>query len=71
MSKLCNIAGYGDLITNQEKHHDIVYINESQVSQEIMNNHLYDSTKLPDGFYEVEKVKKSINLNLPIHLVYD
>ena len=68
MSKLCGNAGYGGLITNQEKHHDIVYVNESQVGREIMDNHFYDLTDLPDGFYNLEKAKKSINLNLPIHL---
>ena len=25
-------------------------------------------TKLPDGYYEVEKTKKKINLDLPIHI---
>ena len=25
-------------------------------------------TELPDGYYEVEKTKKKINLDLPIHL---
>ena len=34
---------------NQEKHHDIVYVNESQVGQEVMDNHFYDLTELPDG----------------------
>ena len=68
MSKLRGNAGYGGLIMNQEKHHVIIYVNESQVGQEIMDNHLYDLTELPDGFYDMEKAKKSINLTLPIHL---
>ena len=48
MSKLRGNAGYGGLIMNQEKHHDIVYVNESQVGQEVMDS---------DGFYKVEKTK--------------
>ena len=38
----------------QGKHHDIVYINESEIGPEIMD--------------EVEKTKKKIDLDLPIHL---
>ena len=33
-----------------------------------MDNHFYDMTELPNGYYEVEKTKQKINLDLPIHL---
>ena len=33
-----------------------------------MDNHSYDMIELPNGYYEVEKTKQKINLNLPIHL---
>ena len=56
------------MITNKEKHHDIVYLNESAISTEIIDNHFYNMTELPDGYYEVEKTKKKINLDLPIHI---
>ena len=56
------------MIANKEKHHDIVYVNESEISTEIIDNHFYDMTELPDGYYEVEKTKKKINLDLPIHI---
>ena len=42
------------MITNKEKHHDIVYVDESEISTEIIDNHFYDMTELPDGCYEVE-----------------
>ena len=66
--KLIGNSSYGKLITNKEKHHDIVYVNESEIGTEIMDEHFYNLTELPDGCYEVEKTKKTINLDLPIHL---
>ena len=59
---------YGKLITNKEKYHDIVCINESEIGKEIMHKHYYSLTELPKDYYEVEKTKKKINLDLPIHL---
>ena len=68
MSKLIGNSSFGRMITNKEKHHDIVYIDESKISTEIIDNHFYDMTELPDGYYEVEKTKKKINLDFPIHI---
>ena len=68
MPKLVGNSSYGWMITNKEKHHDIVYADESEISTEIIDNHFYDMTELPDGYYEVEKTKKKINLDLPIHI---
>ena len=42
--------------------HDIFYVSESEISTEIIANHFYDMTELPDSCYEVEKTKKKINL---------
>ena len=39
-----------------------------KISTEIIDNHFYDMTELPDDYYEVEKTKKKINLDLPIHI---
>ena len=47
-------------ITNKEKHHDIVYVSESEIGTEIMDEHFYSLTELPNGYYEVEKNKKKI-----------
>ena len=68
MSKLIGNSSYRRMIANKEKHHDIVYVDESQISTEIIDNHFYNMTDLPDGYYEVEKTKKKINLDLPIHI---
>ena len=66
--KLIGNSSYWKLITNKKKHHDIVYINESETGTEIMDEHFYNLTELPDSYYKVEKTKKEINLDLPIHL---
>ena len=69
MSKLIGNSSYGWMITNKEKHHDIVYVDESEISTEIIDNHFYDMTELPDGYYKVEKTKKKIDLDLLFTLV--
>ena len=33
-----------------------------------MNEHFYSLTELPNDYYEVEKIEKKINLDLPVHL---
>ena len=66
--KLIGNSSYGKLITNEEKHHDIVYVNESEIGAEIMDNHFHGLTELPNGYYEVEKTNQKIILDLPIHL---
>ena len=66
--KLIRNSSYGKLITIKEKHHDIVYVNESEIGAEIMDNHFYSLTELPNGYYEVEKTKQKIILDLPIYL---
>ena len=66
--KLIGNSSYGKLITNREKHPDVVYVDESEIGAEIMDNHFYDMTELPNGYYEVEKTKQKINFHLPIHL---
>ena len=68
MNKLIGNSSYGSTITNKEKHHDILYANDRQVGEYIMNNHFFGLTELPDGYYEVEQTKSKIVLNLPIHI---
>ena len=68
MRKLEGNASYGTLITNKEKHHDIIDVDESEIGRQIISPHFYDMTELPDGYYEVERTNPSINLNIPIHV---
>ena len=62
--KLIGNSSYGKLITNKEKHCNIVYINETEIGSEIMDEHFYSLTELSNGYYEVEKIKTRINLDL-------
>ena len=39
MSKLVGNSSYGQTITNKEKHHDIIYVDESEIGTEIIDNH--------------------------------
>ena len=66
--KLIGNSSYGKLITNKEKHWDIVYVKESEIGAEIMDEHFYGLTELLNSYYEVEKTKKKIIFDLPIHL---
>ena len=66
--KLIGNSSYGKLITNKEKHHDIICVDESEIGAEIMDKHFYSLTELPNGYYEVEKTKQRIILDLLIHL---
>ena len=68
MNKLIGNSLYGCTITNKEKHHDILYVNDSQVGEYIIYNHFFGLTELPDGYYEVEQTKSMIVLDLPIHI---
>ena len=67
-SKLIGNSSYGRIIANREKHHDVIYVDESKICTEIIDHHFYDMTELPDGYYKGEKTKKRINLNPPIHI---
>ena len=57
--KLIGNSSYGKLITNKEKHHDIIYVNETEIGEEIMDNYFYDMTELPNGYYEPSQTKKN------------
>ena len=39
MMKLIGNSSYGRMITNKEKHQDTVYVDESEISTEIIDNH--------------------------------
>ena len=58
--KLIGNSSYGKLITHKEEHHNIVYVNESEIGTEIMDEHFYNLTELLDGCYEVKKLKRKL-----------
>ena len=45
-----------------------MYVSEFEIGSEIMDEHFYSLTELPNDYYEAEKTKTRINLDLPIHL---
>ena len=69
MMKLISNSLYGRTITNIEKHHDIVYIDESEISTEIIDNHFYDMTELTDGITKWKRQKRKLTLTFPFTLV--
>ena len=69
MSKLISNSSYRRMITNKEKHHDIVYADEFEISTEIIDNHFYDMTELPDGYMKWKRLKRKLTLTFPIHII--
>ena len=64
--KLIGNSSYGRMITNKEKHHNIGYVDESEISTEIIDNHFYDMTELLAGYYDqVEKLKRKLSSTFP------
>ena len=64
MRKLEGNATYGTLITNKEKHCDIIYVDESEIGRQAISPHFDDTTELPDGYYEVERSTSTFPFNL-------
>ena len=50
MNKLIGNSSYGRTIMNKEKHHDILFANDHQLGEYIMDNHFFGLTELPDGY---------------------
>ena len=48
--KLIGNFSYGRLITKKDKHRNIVYVNESEISTEVIEKHFYNLTDLPNGY---------------------
>ena len=48
--KLIENSSYGRLITKKGKHRDIVYVDESEIGTEVIDEHLYNLTELPNGY---------------------
>ena len=68
---LCLSAGnssYGKTITNKERHRDVKYCNDEEASSLINDPHFRTLTPLDDNIYEVEMSKKTIKLDLPLHI---
>ena len=68
MKKLEGNALYGHMIMNKKCHHDICYVDSNQIASGIMDPNFYNLAELSPDFFEVEKTKKELSLDLPVHI---
>ena len=69
--KLIGNSGYGSLIMDKEKHTNVRYCTGKRKACLAANKPEYRKmTELDNELFEVESVKKVINMNLPIYLGY-
>ena len=66
--KLRGNSGYGKCVTNKERHTDMVYCQERQVSRYLVDPAFRRCNQLNDKTFEIEMSKKTINLDLPMHI---
>ena len=69
MRKLEGNASYSTLITNKEKHHDIIYVDEFEIARQLLCPHFYDMTELLDVTMKLKEPKFRSTLTSPFTLV--
>ena len=67
LMKLIGNSSYGRTITDKMKHRDLCFADEHQIGTEIMDPNFYNLSELEPGFYKIEKTKKELVLDLPVH----
>ena len=69
--KLIGNSAYGSMIMDKEKFHSVKYVNErSEACSAVNQPNFKKLTELDYELFEIESVKKSITLDLPIYLGY-
>ena len=69
--KLIGNSAYGSLIMDKEKHQNVKYVRSKRDACIAINQPVFRKvSELDDDVYEIESVKKSITLDLPIYLGY-
>ena len=63
--KLKGNSSYGKTVTNKERHMDVVYCQENQVSRYLVDPSFRRCNQLDEKTYELEMSKKTIHLDLP------
>lgn len=66
--KLLGNSGYGKTVTNKERHRDVKYCTEDNVSALVNDPRFRVLNPLTEDTYEVELSKKTIKLDLPLHI---
>ena len=66
--KLDGNSSYGKTVTNKERHTDVVYCQEHQISRYLVDPSFRRCNQLSAKTLEVEMSKKTIHLDLPMHI---
>ena len=66
--KLDGNSSYGKTVTNKERHTDVIYCQEHQVSRYLVDPSFRRCNQLSDKTFEVEMSKKTIRLDLPMQI---
>ena len=68
--KLLGNSAYGKCLCNKSRHRDIKYCTDDDASDCVNDPHFRSLHQLDDNLYEVELSKKTIRLDLPLHIGY-
>jgi hypothetical protein len=66
--KLDGCSSYGKTVTNKERHTDVIYCQEHQVSRYLVDPSFRRCYQLSAKTFEVEMSKKTIRLDLPMQI---
>ena len=66
--KLDENSSYGKTVANKDRHTDVIYWQEHQVSHYLVNPAFRRCNQLSAKTFEVEMSKKTIHLDLPMHI---
>ena len=66
--KLESNSSYGRTVTNKERHADVLYCQEQQVSRHLMDSSFRRCNQLDEKTFELEMSKKTIRLDLPMQI---
>ena len=65
--KLLGNSGYGNTITNVDRHHDVKYCTEAAASIFVNDRRFRQLDVVVDDAYEIEMNKKTVTYALPVH----
>jgi hypothetical protein len=66
--KLEGNSSYGKTVTNMERHTDVLYCQEHQVSRHLVDSSFWRCNQQDEKTFELEMSKKTIRLDLPMQI---
>jgi hypothetical protein len=66
--KLEGNSSYGKTVTNKERHTDVLYCQEHQVSRHLMDSSFWRCNQQDEKTFELEMSKNTIRLDLPMQI---